>query len=455
MLYRKAIEKLHQWRNETNKKALCIVGARQVGKTTLVREFANRHYEGFLELNFINEPSAARIFAGDLTAKRLIANLTAYSKAPLPAGKSLILLDEVQECPQARTAVKFLVEDGRFDYIETGSLLGTRYQQIRSYPVGFETLFEMYPLSLEEFFLANGVQPETIDFLQECFNCGEAVPEAMHHTLSELFYAYLVVGGMPRAVQAYVDTQDISAVVAQQKDILDLYRLDITKYAAGSDKPRITNIFDAVAAQLSQKNRRFMLSALDKNARMNRYEESFKWLEDAGVVLPCYNIAAPQLPLELSTKHNLFKLYMGDTGLLCAHALGRAQFQLLQGDLSINMGSILENMMAQQLKANGFALRYFDSKRLGELDFVIPGNTAARPIEVKSGSDYTRHSALSKVLDVKEWHCEDPVVFCRSAGGKKDGIRYLPWYMVMFLKAPEIPPGSIHKIDLSGLTPPR
>lgn len=451
MLYRKAYDKLLAWKRQNNKKALCIVGARQIGKTTLVRAFAKAEYQSFLEINFITEPSAAEIFAQDLDAQTLIANLTAYARKKLPVGKTLILLDEIQECPNARTAIKFLVEDGRFDYIETGSLLGVSYNNVRSYPVGFEEVYHMYPMDFAEFALANGVQQETLVYLKECMDKLEPVPTAMHDVMCKLFYTYIVVGGMPQVVQSYVDTHDIGLVVSRQKDILVQYRLDITKYAAATDKVKIAAIFDNIAAQLDDKKRRFMLSRLDVNGRMNRYQESFKWLEDAGVALPCYNVTAPQLPLSLNTKHNLFKLYMGDTGLLCASCLENVQFSILQGNVQVNMGSILENVMAQQLRSQGFDLRYFDSKHLGELDFVLQDGSKVNVLEIKSGNDYKKHAALNKVAAVEEWNFGRLLVFCKGNVEREDKITYLPWYMVMFLEVAQIPLGSVHELDLSVL----
>lgn len=451
MLYRKAYQKLLDWKESGAKQALCIVGARQIGKTTLVREFAKAEYGSFLEINFVTEPSAADIFAHDLDVQTLIANLSAYARKPLPVGKTLVLLDEIQECPEARTAIKFLVEDGRFDYIETGSLLGTSYHKVRSFPVGFEEIYHMYPLDFEEFILANGVQKQTLAYLKQCMELMRPVPLAMHEVMCRLFYTYIVVGGMPRVVQTYVDTHDIGLVVKQQKDILAQYRLDITKYADSTDKVKITAIFDNIPAQLDDKNRRFMLSRLDVNGRMNRYQDSFKWLEDAGVALPCYNVTAPQLPLSLNTKHNLFKLYMGDTGLLCANCLENVQFAILQGDLQLNMGSILENVMAQQLKSKNFDLRYFDSKRFGELDFVLQNNDKVDLLEIKSGKDYKKHAALNKVAAVSEWSFGKLIVFCKGNVEKEADIIYLPWYMIMFMEKAQIPKGSIHKLDLSAL----
>lgn len=316
MLKRKAYQKLLEWKNGEKRKALCIIGARQIGKTTIVRNFAKEQYENFVEINFLIDENAKTIFSDSLNADTIITNLTAYVRTPMEPGKTLILLDEIQECPNARTAIKFLVEDGRFDYIETGSLLGVRYKEVRSYPVGFEEIYHMYPMDFEEYLWANGVQHSTIDTLKTCFENVMPISESVHITLNKLFLSYIVVGGMPSIVQTYVDTHDIGKVIANQNEIIELYRLDISKYAVGADKIKIKAIFDSIPSQLNNKNRRFILSSIDEHGRQNRYANSFEWLEEASVALPCYNVTEPQPPMQMNEKHSLFKLFMADTGLL-------------------------------------------------------------------------------------------------------------------------------------------
>lgn len=451
MLYRKAYKKLLDWKSQEKKKALCITGARQIGKTTLIRAFGKEHYDHFVELNFITDEKAGLIFEGSLDADTIITNLTAYIRQPLTPGKTLILFDEVQACPNVRTAIKFLVEDGRFDYIESGSLLGVRYKEIRSYPVGFEEIYRMYPMDFEEYLLANSVQESTISHLKDCFDKKKPVSNSVHTTLLKLFQSYIVVGGMPQVVQTYVDTHDIGRVIENQKDILEQYRLDISQYAETNDKLKIKAIFDSIPSQLNDKNRRFILNHIDEHGRQNRYADSFRWLSEAGVALACYNVTEPHPPLQLNEKHNLFKLFLADTGLLCAACMENIQFPILNGDLTINMGSILENIVAQQLKANGFSLNYYDSKKHGELDFVIQNGTHIDLVEVKSGNDYTKHNALDKVLAVENWNIENAYVFCSGNIEVRDRITYLPWYMTMFLVPAKIENGSIFEIDLSAL----
>lgn len=451
MLRRKAYDKLLEWKNDKDKKALCIIGARQIGKTTIVREFAKKHYKCFVEINFLLDEKAEQIFSGSLDADTIITNLTAYVQKKMELGRTLVLLDEIQECPNARTAIKFLVEDGRFDYIETGSLLGVRYKEVKSYPVGFEEIYKMYPMDFEEYLWANGVQESTISYLEECFDGVKPVTESVHNTLNKLFLSYIVVGGMPQAVLKYIESHDIGKVVAAQNEILELYRLDIGRYAKGTDKIKIKAIFDSIPSQLNDKNRRFILSSIDKNGKQNRYENSFGWLADAGVALPCYNVVEPQPPLQLNAKHNLFKLFMGDTGLLCAACMENIQFDILQGNLNVNLGSVLENIMAQTIKANGFSLHYYDSKKNGELDFVIQNGLKVDLIEIKSGNDFKKHYALNKVRGIEGWKFGRTFVFCKGNMEKENAILYLPWYMIMFYRPKPIMQNQIYEIDLSGL----
>lgn len=451
MLKRKAYQDLLNWKNNTRGKALCIIGARQIGKTTLIREFGKNEYKHFAEINFVTDKRAADIFHGKLTAEEIITNLTAYLQMPLEEGETLILFDEIQECPEVRSAVKFLVEDGRFDYIESGSLLGVRYKDVRSYSVGFEQMLPMYPLDFEEYLWANGVQEQTISHLRYCYEQKKTVSETVHQTLCKLFYSYLVVGGMPETVQIYIDTHDIAKVIQNQRSILDLYRLDIAKYATDSDKIKIKAIFDSIPAQLNEKNRRFKVNSVDPNARILRYEDCFNWLADAGVALPCYNVTEPQPPLQLNEKRNLFKLYMNDVGLLCAACMENIQFDLLMGNMDVNMGSILENVFAQNLKSNGFELRYFDSKKVGELDFVLQRGVSAEVVEIKSGSDYKKHLAMDHAIRTENWKFGNRIVFSKSNVEEENGVLYLPWYMVIFYRQ-EVPQEQlIYKIDLNGL----
>ncbi len=434
-LQRTITTELERWYEDPTRKALLVTGARQVGKTFAIRAFAKEHYETFLEINFIESPQAKAIFDGELDANTLIANITAFSGMPLTPGKTAVFFDEIQECPRARTAIKFLVDDGRFDYIESGSLLGVLYRDVPSLPVGYENIVKMYPLSLREFFKALGVQPETLELLEECYAKRREVPDAIHERMMRMTRLYLASGGMPAAVDQLVKTQDLARVLATQRDIVDLYRQDISRYAP--NKPHVKAIFDAMPSEIVGTNKRFTLRDLAPSARMERYASDFMWLVDAGVALPCYNVRAPQIPLALNEQRSLFKLYPCDVGLLGAMLEQPVQFELVQGDAGINNGALLETLVAQELVANGYDLRYFDKSKYGEVDFMVPHGPKALPIEVKSGSDYRKHKALSNVLDVEEWGIDEALVFCQGNVQEEGAICYMPWYMLMFCKRGE------------------
>lgn len=451
MLKRTVYDKLIRWKESQNRRALCIIGARQTGKTTIIREFGKKNYKYFVEINFVTDKDAEKIFDDSLDADTIIENLTAFKMQKMEPGETLVFLDEIQECPNARSAIKFLVEDGRFDYIESGSLLGVRHRDVRSYPVGFEEICYMYPMSFEEFIIANGVQESTLEMLDSCCRTESEVSQSVHDTMLKLFYTYIVVGGMPAAVQTYITTHDIGKVVNIQREILELYRLDISKYAEGNDKIKIRAIFDSIPSQLDDKNRRFFLSKVDKNGRQNRYENSFLWLSDAGVALPSYNVTEPQPPLQLNEKRNIFKLFMNDTGLLCAACMKNIQFDILQGNVAVNMGSILENLFAQAIKCNGFSLNYYESKKYGEIDFVVQNGMMIDLIEIKSGNDYTKHPALDNMIKTDNWSFGEKIVFCKGNIRKQGEILYLPWYMIMFYRPDPVPEGYIYEVDLSAL----
>ena len=418
MLKRAAYERLVSWKKDPHHRALLVDGARQVGKTYLVRAFAQRHYGTTIEINFVESPEAKAIFAGNLDADTLIPQLSAFSGTALTPGDTLIFLDEIQECPRARTAIKFLVEDGRFDYIESGSLLGVTYENVPSLPVGYESELTLYPLSFEEFCWALGKNETALEMARACFKEEAAVPAVIHQKLMELFKYYLIVGGMPAAVARFAQTRDIAQVQSVQKDILKL-------------------------------NKRFKLSDLAKSARSERYESDFIWLADAGVAIPCYNVTELVAPLRLNRQHSVFKLFLCDTGLLVAMLGDGVPFKVLQGELDINWGAILENAFAQMLTANGFDALYYEKAKHGEIDFVVQKSGKVVPIEAKSGRIFRAHVALDNVLRVKEWGLDFAYVFCREnttveveiPEGRdiQCAIAYMPWYMLAFLKPDTLP----------------
>lgn len=441
MLYRKFYEELRQWHDNDNKVALLVDGARQIGKTTLIRQFGKDFYgTNFAEVNFIETPSAIKIFEGDLSADLIITRLTAFLRRPLKPHQTLLFFDEIQECPHFSTAIKFLVEDGRFDYIESGSLLGTRYRKENeneeadhdSNPVGFEEERRMYPMDFEEFCLASGVQPSTIETIRTCYKDKTPVDPFIHENMMRLFTYYIVVGGMPAAVKEFVKSKDVGKILKIQRGIIRLYRKDIIKYSLGQEE-KVTRIFDTIPSELNAKNKRFMLTDLAKSARLERYKRGFNWLIDAGVGLPCYNISEPKSPLEINKKHSLFELFLNDSGLLCNMCDNNIQYAIINGEYGVNEGSIMENLVATQLAAKEYQLYYYDKNDLGEIDFVVEDNSRIIPIEVKSGKDYKSHKALDNLLKKDEYKIEKAIVLSRGNLETDGKIIYLPLYMVMFM----------------------
>lgn len=448
MLNRKIDNYLANYFERTNK-ALLVTGARQTGKSFSIRHFGETHFESFVEINFIENPDAVGTIRGAKNSRDILIRLSLLANRPLLKGKTLIFFDEVQEYPEIVTAIKFLVDEGSYRYIMSGSLLGVELNDLRSEPVGYLDIVEMFPLDLEEFVRALGVGDAVIDNLREAFVKLQPVDEFVHRKMMELFRLYLVVGGMPAAVQKYVDTHNLKDVMNEQLAIVRLYKRDITKY----DKDRklyIEEIFDLIPSELNAKNKRFILKNLNENLKFSRYENSFIWLKDAGVALPVFNVEEPVVPLKLSRSRNLFKLFQNDVGLLaCQYAEG-IQLRIINDEKSINFGSIYENVVAQELHAHGFELYYFNSKKQGELDFIIEKNGTTLPIEVKSGKDYQRHNALNNVMNNEGYEIKEAFVFTGENLRRDGRFNYLPIYLVGFLQRENI--GDIHyDVSLEGL----
>ncbi len=448
MIKRKIDSYLEQYFS-SSKTALLITGARQIGKSYSVRQFGQTHYESYIELNFISNPEYARLFETPLGADEILLRISAVADKPLIKGKTLIFFDEVQRVPEIITAIKFLVAEGSYHYILSGSLLGLELNNIRSVTVGYMTITEMYPLDIEEFFSACGVSDEVLSNLQKCYENKMPVDAFVHDKMMELFRLYLIVGGMPAVVQTYLDTNNIRDVVSVQQQIIRMYKEDISQYDK-QNKLYIEDIFDLIPAELNAQNKRFILKNLNENFKFNRYEDSFIWLREAVVALPTYNVEEPKLPLELSKLRNLFKLFSNDVGLLAAQYADGIQLRILQNDADINCGSVYENAVAQELSAHGFRLYYFNSKKQGEVDFVIKLGETVVPIEVKSGKYYQRHNALKNILSNDEYHIRQGYVLCNDNLRIADKVTYLPIYMIMFLHEQELPQ-MIYKVDLNGV----
>lgn len=448
MIERKVEQRLERFRQED--KALLITGARQVGKTFIIREFGKQAYQSFIEINFLEDKTAASLFENARDSRDLLLRLSAIADKPLIPGQTLIFFDEVQECPEIVTAIKFLVEEGSYRYILSGSLLGVDLKDIRSVPVGYMDIVQMYPLDFEEFALANRVSPNVIDALREAFEEKRPVDAVVHERMMALFRLYLVVGGMPAAVMKYLETNNLRDVIGEQQAIIALYKKDIARYDP-EEKLYLEDIFDLIPSELNCKNKRFILKNLNENFKFSRYSNSFLWLKDAGVALATFCVAEPTVPLRLSKSSNLFKLFLSDVGLLASMYMDHIQVKILNGEKSINFGAVYENAAAQELKAHGFDLYYFNSKKQGELDFLIERNGHVLPIEIKSGKDYTKHAALSNVLANEDYDIPEAYVFQNDNVSQTGKITYYPIYMLMFVEKQDQSGDMVYTIDLGPL----
>ena len=433
MLERKIASQLLHWKEDGGRKALLIKGARQVGKTTTVRAFAAQHYDHLVEVNFERMPSARQAFDGNLDARTVLINLSAMGFGPLVPSKTLIFFDEIQACPNARTAIKFLVEDGRFDYIESGSLLGINYGEVRSYPVGFEHQLSMFPLDFEEYLWACGIAREVVDTLRECFESRWAVPQFLHQQIMARYREYLVVGGMPEVVSTFLGNVDLERTLSVQRDIVSGYRNDISKYA-GRDKLLAKSVFDAIPSQLSKQDKRFVLASLEKNASQRKYGAPTQWLADAGMAYFSFNVRNFDIPLPLTENVRLYKLFMVDTGLLCSMMLdGGMQSAVLAGDVDINEGALTGNYVAGELVKHGKALHYYDHKSRQELDFIFADGRGISIIEVKAGKEYKKHASLTAALTLFKDKVRHAFVLSKNNLELEGGVVYLPLYMSMFI----------------------
>ena len=450
MLQRKIYKRIEGFYKNRPGKALMIVGARQVGKSYIVEEFCKVHYESFIKMDFIENPDYISALSGAESAEEILLRLSALFGDKMIPGKTVIFFDEVQECRDLITQIKYLVQDGTYDYILSGSLLGTVFRDIVSAPVGYMDIVQMYPLDFEEFAIANGVGANVIDALHRSFETKTPVDSYIHERMMQLFELYLIVGGMPAAVSTYLKTKNLRRVADEQNAILRLYRHDISKYDE-QDRLYLNEIFDLIPSELNAKNKRFILKKLNEKARFDKYYDSFLWLKNAGVALPTNVVDEPKIPLLLSKSRNLFKLFSNDVGLLAAQYGGEIQLRILQHETTINFGSIYENVAAEELTAHGYTLYYYNSKKFGELDFVIEEGGKVLPIEIKSGKDYYRHTAMDNVLNQSDYGIEEGYVFCGGNIEKAGNITYFPIYLLMFLQKKELPDEILFETDFSDL----
>lgn len=421
-----------------DKKSLLVTGARQVGKTYAIRKVGEEMFKHFVEFNFIRNPRLKSIFANPIDTNDILLRISAMTDTKLEPGNTLIFFDEVQECPEIVTAIKFLVDEGSYRYVMSGSLLGVELKDLRSVPVGYMAEKEMYPLDFEEFALALGMSDNVMAHLHECYKKRIPIDPVVHEKMMELLRLYLVIGGMPAVVSKYLETNNMQDVRHEQENIIKLYKKDISKYIS-DNKLFIKEIFDRIPSELNAQNKRFILKSLNDRAKFDKYENSFLWLADAGVALPTYNVDKPCVPLKLNEQRNLFKLFLNDVGLLACMYSSGFQLNIMIGEINANFGAVFENFAAQELHSHGYDLYYFNSKKQGELDFVIEHDGQILPIEIKSGKDYKRHNALGNVMKTEEYAVKKALVFTIGNIEIHNKILYLPVYMLMYLRERVLP----------------
>lgn len=433
MLKRKIEKNIEKWL-DNSEKALLVYGVRQAGKTFIIRECLKRNGCEYIEFNLINQPELVEILRDSTGIDDLILKLSLYSEKKIIPGKTIFFFDEIQRYKEIVTKIKFLVEDKRYRYILSGSLLGVEIINLKSAPVGYLQTLNMYPMDFEEFLQIFSVDETIINNLRNCFVTKTKVDEIIHNKIMEMFNIYMIIGGMPAAVERYRNTENIDEVMEEHRAIIEQYKLDFTQYEEENRKLIITHIYELIPAELNEKNKRFMIADINKNLRYDRISDSFVWLWKSGVALGAFNTTEPTIPLMLNEKSALFKIFISDVGMLTTIYGKSCKLKIINKEGDINKGAVFENVVAQELHAHGYPLYYYNSKKFGEIDFIVEQNGKSLPIEVKSGKAYNKHSALNNLLDVKEYGIEGAFIFTND-NVKMDGkLNYLPMYMVMFLK---------------------
>ena len=436
-LRRKIEDTLMEWKERPDHKPLIIKGCRQCGKTFSVTEFARKNYEQVIYLNFFENPDYADVFSGSLEVDNIVMLLSALlgKNAVFEPHKTVLILDEIQECPDARTALKFFHMDGRFDVIGTGSLLGVKGygKDPKSIPVGSENVVTMYPLDFEEFLWANGINPSIIELLQKNLDEEIPVPEALHNRMRQLLLQYAVVGGMPEAVNTFVDTKQMEQVLQIQKDIVQSYEDDMIKYAERTDKASIRECFRSIPRQLSKENKKFQYSVVKKGTTAAKYAGSLQWIEDAGIITRCYNLNIPELPLDGNADPDTFKVYMCDMGLFVSMLEEGTQYDILRGNLLIYKGAIFENLIADIFTKMGRKLYYFRKDSGLEIDFVIRYKGKCTLAEVKAATGNAK-SVKTILRHPEKYHVYDAVKLGNYNIARDDKILVLPLYMAFLLR---------------------
>lgn len=448
-MYRKDSIIIEEWLKRSDK-ALLVTGARQIGKTWLIREeIAKSGYRKF-EVNFIDQPDLVDYLNVKMSANEFLVKLKMIMPEDCKPQETVVFFDEIQKCPEIVTKIKFLVEEGSFKYVMSGSLLGVELKGIMSVPVGYLTVLRMYPMDFEEFMIANSVSKTTLEMLKAKFETCQPVDEFIHQKLLSLFFIYLIVGGMPDAVKIYIATKDIREVDKVQRDIVALYKEDFSQYESEDKKLKLISIYDIIPAELNKQNKKFVFTMLNKELKFDRYENSFLWLKDAGVALPVYNVEAPVIPLKASKSSNVFRLFSNDTGLLTSAYPAETKLELINKNSEVNNGAHFENAVAQQLTANGLEPYFCKKKNIGELDVLVEMDGKVVPIEVKSGKAYKAHKSLDNFMKISDYHIEKAYVLSVANMEQEGSVVYLPIYMCYLLKERKI--GKlIVDLDMEGL----
>ena len=441
MLKRKIEKYLEDYLKSNSNKMLILAGARQIGKSYIIRHVGKRLFPNYVEINMAEDSFGPKIFADAKTPDDFYLSLSTVAGNKLKdKQKTLVFIDEIQAYDHLLSLVKFLKQDDRFTYIASGSLLGVTLKETPTMPVGSIIIKNMYPLDFEEFLWANGVGEESIAAIESKIGQRESLSESLHAKMMDLFKKYLLVGGLPDAVNCFISKKNIVEVREIQQEILHLYRLDAARYEKERQrKLKIQRIFEMIPSNLENKKKRVMASKIDgkKEARMSNYSDEFEYLISAGIALQVQAISKPSYPIVENSGKNLLKLYLNDVGIFTG-ILYQYQIQAIMNDIgSVNLGSVYEAVVAQELAAHGFRLCYYDNKKMGEVDFLIDDaeHLSVTPIEVKSGKDYYVHSALSNIIAVKEYNISQAFVLNNDREIRiKNGITYLPVYSVMFLR---------------------
>ena len=442
-MYKRKIESfLSDWKNTPNHKPLVIKGCRQCGKTSSVVAFAKKHYKHVIYIDFHEQEQLCALFAGSLSVDYLTMAISAsVPGAQFVQKQTCLVLDEIQNCPRARSSLKFFMQDGRYDVICTGSLLGVsgyksadqiKAEDQATIPVGAETIVEMYPMDFEEWLWANGINQQVLDFLRKSLQEETSITGDIHQRLRQLLLEYVVVGGMPEAVKTFFATHDMNQVCQVQRHILNGYRDDMIKYARAEDKPRIRECFDSIPRQLSKDNKKFTYSLVRKGGRSKEYISCLQWIEDAGIIRRCYNLQMPELPLSGNSMQDCFKVYMADTGLLVSMLDDGTQGDILQGNLWTYKGAVYENLVADVLGKMGRKLYYYQKESGLEIDFVMRYKGECTLLECKANTGNAK--SVKTILSYPDkYHVHTAVKLGDYNIGRSEQLLTLPLYMAFLL----------------------